>query len=286
MPIHYPEILNAGAPDQLWRWTENDTILYALCLGLGADPLDSGKLRYVLETDLRVMPTLPTVIAWAAEPTFTRLGIDPALALHGEQKIELHRPVPAAWTARISGRVLSVVDKGRDKGAIVVTEQTLADNSTGELVATMTTTCFARGEGGCGGAVARSNPPHPIPVRAPDASLRFPTRPDLALFYRLTGDRNLLHADPAAARAGGFDRPILHGLCSFGMTCRAVLETFGGDDPTRIASHQARFVAPVYPGDTLTVDLWHDAPDVVSFEARVEERGVKVIGNGKATLRS
>lgn len=284
MPIQYPEILDVAAPDQLWTWTESDTILYGLCLGFGSDPLDTNNLRYVLEPGLKAMPTLPTVIAWTAEPTFTRLGIDPALALHGEQKIELHRPVPAAWTARFSGRVLSVVDKGRDKGAIVVTQHTLADNATGELVATLTTTCFARGEGG-GGGTTPSNPPHPIPARAPDASVRYPTRPDLALLYRLTGDRNPLHADPAAAREGGFDRPILHGLCSFGMTCRAVLQTFGNDDPARIASHQARFVSPVFPGDILTVTMWRDDPGIVSFEARVEERGVKVIGNGKTVLR-
>ena len=284
MPIQYPEILNAAAPDQLWTCTESDTILYSLCLGFGSDPLDTNNLHYVLGPGLKAMPTLPTVIAWTAEPTFTRLGIDPALALHGEQKIELHRPVPAAWTARISGRVGSVVDKGRGKGAIVVTEHTLTDNATGELVATLTTTCFARGEGGCGGATPSSTP-HPIPARAPDASVRFPTRPDLALLYRLTGDRNPLHADPAAARAGGFDRPILHGLCSFGMTCRAVLQTFGNDDPACITSHQARFVSPVFPGDILTVDMWRENPGIISFEARVEERNVKVIGNGETVLR-
>jgi len=284
MPIQYPEILDTVVPEQLWTWEERDTILYALCLGFGADPLDNGNLSYVREPGLMAMPTAPTVIAWIAEPTFTRLGIDPALALHGEQKIEVHRPIPAAWTARVSGRVRSVIDKGRNKGAIVVTEHTLTDNTTGELVATLTTTCFARGEGGCGGGATPVKRPHLIPARAPDASVSFPTRPDLALFYRLTGDRNPLHADPAAAREGGFDRPILHGLCSFGMTCRAVLQTFGNNDPACIASHQARFASPVFPGDILTVDLWREEPGIVSFEARVEARGVKVISNGKTVL--
>lgn len=291
MPIHYPAILQHTSPVQTWRWEDRDFILYALCLGFGADPLDQNKLSFVYEdplqqgTRLKIVPTLPTVLAWVADPMFTDLGVDPVTALHGEQKIEIHRPMPCPVTVSVQGRVLEVYDKGAGRGAIVITEHVLSNAADGVPIATLTTTCFGRAEGGCGGSASPTPAPHAIPARAPDRSVNIATRADLALLYRLTGDRNPIHADPMVARAGGFERPILHGLCSFGITCRAVLETFADFDPDRIASHQARFSSPVYPGETLTVDLWREG-DVVSFEARVADRAVTVIKNGKCVLRS
>src|SRR5690606_8667760 len=268
---------------------------YALCLGFGTDPLDERKLAFVYgppasveglhhDRRLKVVPTLPTVLAWVAEPTFTELGVDPVSALHGEQKIEIHRPMPCPVTLSVQGRVLDVYDKGAGRGAIVVTQHVISDAADGVPIATLTTTCFGRAEGGCGGSASPAPAPHVVPARPADRSIDIATREDLALLYRLTGDRNPIHADPAIARAGGFERPILHGLCSFGITCRAVLETFAALDPSRIASHQARFSSPVYPGETLTVDLWRDG-DVVSFEARVAARQVTVIKSGKCVLR-
>jgi acyl dehydratase len=251
---------------------------------LGADPLNPRTLPFVYERQLRVVPTLPTVLAWVAAPTFTQLGVDPVTALHGEQKIELHRTITVPSTVIVRGSVVEVYDKGRDRGAVVVTRHALTDADDGAAIATMTTTCFARAEGGCGGSAATPPVPHAIPRRPPDHSLDIVTRADLALLYRLTGDRNPLHADPQAASGAGFDRPLLHGLCTFGISCRAVLEIYADFDPARIASHQARFAAPVYPGETLTVDLWRDA-GVVSFEVRIRERGVTVIKNGRSELR-
>lgn len=160
----------------------------------------------------------------------------------------------------------------------------LTDAADGGKVATLTTSCFARAEGGCGGSADAHPEPHAVPRRAPDHSFDLATRADLALLYRLTGDRNPIHAEPQVARDAGFARPLLHGLCSFGMSCRAVLETYADFDPKRIASHQARFASPVYPGETITVELWRDA-DVVSFEAQVKARSVTVIKNGKSVLR-
>lgn len=284
MTILYPAVLKSRTDPQVWSFDDRDAILYALCLGLGGDPVNAHTLPFVYEKHLKVVPTLPTVLAWVAEPTFAVLGADPLTALHGEQKIELHRTMTVPVTLMVQGSVLEVYDKGRDRGALIVTRHVLSDAGDGGAVATLTTTCFARGEGGCGGSAAAPPAPHALPDRPPDRSLDMLTRPDLALLYRLTGDRNPIHADPAVAHSAGFERPLLHGLCSFGISCRAVLEAFADFDPARIVSHQARFAAPVYPGETLTIDLWRDG-GIVSFEARVRARGVTVIKNGKSELR-
>jgi acyl dehydratase len=285
MAIDYPALLEQHPAPQQWSWDDRDAILYALCLGFGADPLDARRLAFVYERALRVVPTLPTVLAWIAAPTFAELGVDPRSALHGEQKIDIHRAIRLPVTVRTQGRVVAVYDKGAGRGAVVVTELEIADAADGAPLATLTTSCFGRAEGGCGGSPETAPKPHPLPERAPDHTLTVPTRPDLALLYRLTGDRNPLHADPAAAHDAGLPRPILHGLCSFGITCRAVLEAFADFDPQRIASHQARFVAPLLPGETLGIDLWRDG-DVVSFRARALERNVVVLSNGRCALRS
>jgi acyl dehydratase len=282
--IRYPQVLDHRSSPQTWVWNDRDAILYGLCLGFGSDPTNERALQFVYEQQLKVVPTLPTILAWIAEPTFTQLGVDPITALHGEQKIELHRPVPIPVRVSVQGSVVDVYDKGSARGAIVITRHVITDLADGLPIATLTTTCFGRGEGGCGGSAENMPTPHAVPARTPDVSIDFSTRPDLALLYRLTGDRNPIHALPQVAHAGGFARPLLHGLCSFGITCRAVLETYAEFDPARIASHQARFSSPVFPGETLTVDLWREA-EIVSFEARIKDRGVTVIKNGKSVLR-
>jgi acyl dehydratase len=282
--LSYPALLSHRSDPQTWSFDDRDAILYALCLGLGDDPLNARTLPFVYEKHMKVVPTLPTVLAWVAEPTFAALGADPLTALHGEQRIELHRTLTVPVTAIVQGRVVEVYDKGKERGALIVTQHVLSGADDGEAIATLTTTCFARAQGGCGGSAAAPPAPHAVPGRQPDRSLDIVTRPELALLYRLTGDRNPIHVDPRIARSAGFDRPLLHGLCSLGISCRAVLEVYADFDPARIASHQARFAAPVYPGETLSIDLWRDG-DVVSFEARVRARGVTVIKNGKSQLR-
>jgi acyl dehydratase len=245
--------------------------------------MNERALPFVYEKHLKVVPTLPTALAWVAEPTFAALGADPITALHGEQKIELHRTLSIPSTLDVQGSVVEVYDKGIGRGAVIVTRHVLRDAGDGGKVATLTTTCFERAEGGCGGSVDAPPRPHTVPNRSPDHSIDIPTRPDLALQYRLTGDRNPIHAEPEIARQAGFARPLLHGLCSFGISCRAVLEIYADFDPAQIASHQARFASPVYPGETLTVDLWRDGA-VVSFQARIKARGVTVLKNGKSVL--
>jgi acyl dehydratase len=281
MAIRYPEILDLSRTGVPVSWRAKDAILYALGVGLGDAPVDGPETAFVYEKGVKVTPTLATVALYRANAG--DLGLNYARMLHGEQSIAVLRPLTADADLLADGRVVSVHDKGRDKGCVVVTEITLRDANDGETVCVLTSTIFARGDGGFGGPNHPPPAPHPIPDRAPDRSIDIATNTNQALLFRLLGDLNPLHADPAAARAAGFERPILHGLCTYGVTCRAVLQAYANFDPARIRSHAARFAAPAYPGETLTIDLWTD-DDVISFEARVRARGVKIIANGKSVL--
>jgi len=205
------------------------------------------------------------------------------MVVHGEQKVELHKPLPTKGTFTVEGRTVGAYDKGKDKGAVVINESVWTDEN-GEKVATLTSSTFARGDGGFGGPSEGAPEPHKVPDRAPDMSVDFTTREDQALLYRLNGDRNPLHSDPESAKRSGFPRPILHGLCTYGITCRAILQAVTDFDPDQIKSHQARFSAPVFPGDTITVDIWKDGKEI-SFEARVKDRNATVIKNGLTVLR-
>ncbi len=292
MPIYYPDILEQKSAPRTFSYGDRDVMLYALGIGLSADPLDARELAFTYERGLKVVPTAATVLAAGgragrAEPALPegmrRSEINYLMVVHGEQKVELRKPLPASGTFTAASRTVGAFDKGKDKGAVIVNETIWTDEA-GDTVAVLTGSTFARGDGGFGGPSEGAPEPHPVPGRAPDLSLGFQTRPDQALLYRLNGDRNPLHSDPEVARRAGFDRPILHGLCTYGITCRAVLAGITDYDPDVIASHQARFSAPVFPGDLITVDLWRD-DKVISFEARVNSRGATVIKNGKTVLR-
>jgi acyl dehydratase len=282
MPIAYPEILSLTSADQPFAWTEKDSMLYALGIGMGSDPMNTDELPFVYESGLKAVPTMATTVAWGAGPGIGKMGINFLLVVHGEQKVEFHKPLPTEASILATSRVVGAYDKG-DKGAVIYNETVLADAKTGEKIATLTGSTFARGDGNFGGPSDGAPEPHEVPTRAPDLSVDIPTKPDQALIYRLSGDRNPLHSDPKIAAAAGFPRPILHGLCTYGITCRAVLQEYCGFDPAKIRSHQVRFSSPVFPGETITVDMWRDG-DVVSFEARVKSRGVTVVKNGKTLL--
>ncbi|HYE44509.1 MAG TPA: MaoC/PaaZ C-terminal domain-containing protein [Caulobacter sp.] len=282
MPIRYPEILSLTSEPQPFKWGDRETMLYALGIGLGADPMNEDELPFVYESGLKAVPTMATVVAWGAGPAVGSMGINYLMVVHGEQKVEFHKPFPTEAEITAEGRVLGAYDKG-EKGAVIYNETVLKDARTGEKIATLIGSTFARGDGGFGGPSEGAPEPHEVPSRSPDRTVEFTTRPDQALIYRLSGDRNPLHSDPKIARMAGFPRPILHGLCTYGITCRAVLQEYAGFDPARIKSHQVRFSSPVFPGETIAVDLWQDG-DVVSFEARVKERGVTVVKNGKTVL--
>lgn len=282
MPIQYPAVLDLKEEGRHFSWTERDTMLYALAIGMGADPLEHRELPFVYEQGLRAVPTFAAVAAWGAGVAPERIGVNRGKTLHGEEALIVHKPIPVSGSAIADSRVVAVYDKGEGKGAVIQRETVLRDPASKELLATLSRTAFARADGGFGG------PPDTrdmgvTPERRPDVTIELPTRPDQALLYRLCGDRNPLHADPEAARAAGFEAPILHGLCTYGMACRAILQAFCDYDPACIREFSVRFSAPVFPGDLLTVDLWRDAHDV-RFEVGVRARDVKVIRNGKARL--
>jgi acyl dehydratase len=296
VPIFYPDILDQKTAARSFTYGDKDVMLYALGVGLGRDPMNEEELAFVYEKGLKVVPTAATVLASAggrpargADQVDQKPGHRPSvinflMVVHGEQKVELHKPLPTSGTFTAQGRTIGAFDKGKDKGAVIINETIWTDEA-GEKVATLTGSTFARGDGGFGGPSEGQPEPHEIPSRKADLSVDIATREDQALLYRLNGDRNPLHSDPESAKRSGFPRPILHGLCTYGVTCRAVLQAITGYDPDQIMSHQVRFSAPVFPGDTITVDLWKDG-SVISFEARVKDRNVTVIKNGKTVLRS
>lgn len=284
MPIDYAKLKSWPFAQVEQRYTARDTMLYALGLGCGGDPTDEDDLRFVYEENLRALPTMAVVLGtpgfWLKNP---ETGVDWRQVLHGEQGVILHRPLPAAATVTARTRVKEIVDKGAGKGALLFSERDVVDQASGETLCTLTSTTFLRGEGGFGGPSGPAPEPHALPSRPPDLAVDLATLPQAALIYRLSGDPNPLHADPKVAAAAGFPRPILHGLCTFGVAGRAVLRACCGNDPARLQRIQVRFSAPVFPGETIRTELWRDGPSV-SFRARVVERDVVVLNNGLATI--
>jgi acyl dehydratase len=284
MAIDYQKLKNWKFADIEHTYTEKDTILYALGLGCGADPLDLEDLRFVYEDGLLALPSMAVVLGypgfWIKHPD---TGVDWRMVLHGEQGLVIHRPLPAAATVIGKSRVTEIVDKGPGKGALLFSDRDVIDKATGALLCTLTSTTFIRGEGGFGGPSGPAPEPHKLPDRAPDMQRDIATLPQAALIYRLSGDFNPLHADPRVASAVGFPRPILHGLCSFGVAVRALLKACGGNDPARLKDLQLRFTAPVFPGETIRTEIWQDGA-TVSFRARVVERDLVVLNNGRASF--
>ena len=284
MPIDYDKLKSWPFPDLVHRYSERDTMLYALGLGCGADPLDRNDLRFVYEDGLQVLPTMAVTLGypgmWLRRED---IGVDWRKILHGEQGIVLHRPLSPSGTVIGRTRVTEIVDKGAAKGALLYSERDVVDEASGELVATLTSTTVLRGDGGFGGPSGPTPEPHPLPERAPDLVCDLPTLPQAALIYRLSGDYNPLHADPEVARAAGFDRPILHGLCTFGVAGRALVRTVCGHDPARLRRMQVRFSAPVFPGETIRTEVWRDGA-IVSFRSRVLQRDLVVLNNGMAEV--
>ncbi len=284
MPLNAEKVLTLDLPPIEHTYGPRDCILYALGIGLGQDPMDERQLAFVYEKNLQVLPTFAVVLGYSAY-SFRRpdLGITWSHVVHGEHGLKLHKPIPTQGTVLGKVRILGVVDKGEGRGALIYSERRITDKASGELLVTITQTTFCRADGGFGGPTRDTQAPHPIPERAPDHICDLPTRPETALIYRLSGDINPLHADPEFAKAAGFPRPVLHGLATFGIVGHAILQTVCDYDPARLSAISVRFSAPVYPGETIRTEIWRGGP-MVSFRARVIERDVIAINNGRAEI--
>lgn len=281
MTIDPDKLLALEFPDVPQSYGWRDCALYALGLGLGIDSLDERQLPFVTEKSPGALPTMANVLCypgfWMRDlPT----GIDWVKVVHGEQSMRIHRPIPTEGRLVGRTRVIDIVDKGVGKGALVYAERKIADTRSGEPVATLLQTVFCRGDGGFGGKTEVTRKPHPVPQRPADTSIALPTHSQLALIYRLSGDLNPLHSDPASARKAGFERPILHGLATYGIAGHGLLALLCDYDPKRLVAMKGRFSAPVFPGDTLRVDVWREAPGEAAFEVVVPARNATVFTNG------
>jgi acyl dehydratase len=284
MAINYEKLLALKIPEVEHAYTDKDAMLYALGVGLGHNPLDHKQLDFVYEKNLKALPTLCCVLGY---PGFwvrdLDTGIDWVKIVNGEQGFTLHAPLKPKNTVIGKTRIVEVIDKGAGKGALVYTERKVTDKATGGLIATVTQTTFCRADGGFGGPPRESPPAHKLPERPPDLVCDLETRPEQAMIYRLSADRNPLHVDPEVAKAAGFPKPILHGLGTFGVVGHALLKSICDYDPARVKSFAGRFSAPVFPGETIRTEFWRDG-NVVSFRALVPARNIVAMSNGRAEI--
>jgi acyl dehydratase len=284
MPLDYAKLMSMKFEPTTARYSRKDTMLYALGLGVGSlEPIDANELKYVYEKQLVALPTLAVTIADGAkrlaEPGS---GINYRLLLHAEQSLRVHKPLPVEGTVRSETTIDEIYDKGAAKGAIMYMTRKLFDAASGELLITMGTVSFLRGDGGFGGKSEGAPKPRPVPSdRPPDLVTTLPVALNQALIYRLAGDYNPLHIDPEVARSAGFDRPILHGLAAYGMVGRALIKVLCEDDPARLRRLDVRFTSPVYPGEPLHVEIWKLGSGDAAFRLVATERKVVVEDFGR-----
>jgi len=283
MALNYDELMATSIDDLQLSYGDTETMLYAQSIGFGRDPLSAKELPYIYEQGkpLRTVPSMASVLVPDMFPP--DLGWDFTQVLHAEQRLQLHRPLPASADLLVNKRIVDIFDRGPRRGAMILFEADgrLAMDDT--AIFSLGMTVIARGDGGFGGVSGSGPAPHRAPRRDPDLSCQSATRADQALLFRLNGDRNPLHADPQTANSAGFPVPILHGLCTYGVACRAILQTICDYDYTLIHGFDARFSAPVMPGDTIRTDMWQDG-NIVSFRCTAMERDAIVLRNGKCTL--
>ncbi len=271
--VGVPEANGIELPTTTFEYYDRDVMLYAV--GVGATELD-----FVFERNLKVLPTFAVIPGFSAMMgLISTVEINPVMLLHGEQRIKLHKPIPTKGNLTTTGKVTGVYDKG--KGALVVVDAETKDEQ-GELLFVNTASVFLRGAGGFGGERGPEAGNKP-PDRAPDKTVDMQTAPNQAMIYRLSGDRNPLHVDPAFAKMAGYDTPILHGLCSMGFAGRAVLGAYCDNDPARMTGLEVRFTGVVFPGDTITTAMWDEGSGRIILQAKTQ-RGDVVISNAAATV--
>ncbi len=283
LPVDAARLTAMRFPPKTFSYDDTRTMLYGLAAGMGRDPLDRDELPFVTEQGLKALPSMATVVAWD-DTWLPKTGIDVSRVVHGEQRITLHAPLLPQATIVSEMRIVDVFDKGEGRGAVLYVRTDLSDAVSGNPIATLHSTVFARGDGGFGGPEGSPPPLASLPDRGCDLTVEHRSLPSQALLYRLLGDRNPLHSDPEFARSVGFERPILHGLCTYAIATRAVVKGLCDHDPARLAHIEARFTAPVFPGETIVSELWRTG-EGGAFRARVSGRDVVVLDRGRVVLR-
>ena len=281
------ELLAMPADVKSGDWSARDTIIYNLGIGFGPAAIeDEAKLRYVLEDRLIAFPTMATVIGMSMSYLDPKFGINYAGVLHGEEWITLHRPMPAEGKLSAATSVDHIWDRGTEKGAILQARKVVTLEGEDEPIAETRTVLMLRKNGGFGGSEDGAPRVSKPPERAPDTQITLATQPEQALIYRLSGDLNPLHADPAVARKAGFASPILHGMATYGVLARAVVDGVCAGDESKLANYGMRFSSPVIPGESLRTDIWDLGEGEFAFEARVLERDILIASGGRATVKA
>ena len=281
MPINYDEIMSMTSENVEISYSDKDSILYSLGVGLGNDPMNMAELKYVYENSQVALPSMATNFQYHS-PLLLKANINFILVVHGEQKLSFSNPLPVSGDFISNAKVIGCYDKGAGKGAIIDVETTINLKKDNTEICKLVSTTFARGDGGFGGPESPKSEIFKI-EGDPDFVHEIKTKPDQALIFRLSGDYNPLHSDPNFAKTAGFEKPILHGMCTYGIACRSLVEIVCEGDAKRLKKFDCRFSSPVYPGETIVTEMWKNGSKVY-YQSKVKERDKIVIKNGVSEI--
>ena len=281
MPINYDEIMSMTSENVEISYSDKDSILYSLGVGLGNDPMNLAELKYVYENSQVALPSMATNFQYHS-PLLLKANINFILVVHGEQKLSFSNPLPVSGDFISNAKVIGCYDKGAGKGAIIDVETTINLKKDNTEICKLVSTTFARGDGGFGGPESPKSEIFKI-EGDPDFVHEIKTKPDQALIFRLSGDYNPLHSDPNFAKTAGFEKPILHGMCTYGIACRSLVESVCEGDAKRLKKFDCRFSSPVYPGETIVTEMWKNNSKVY-YQSKVKERDKIVIKNGVSEI--
>ena len=282
MTINYDEIMNLTSENVEISYSDKDSILYSLGIGLGNDPMNLNELKYVYENSQSVLPSMATNFQYHS-PLLLKTNINFIMVVHGEQRLSITNALPVSGDFIANAKVIGCYDKGPARGAIIEVETTVKNKKNNEEICKLVSTTFARGDGGFGGPDSPKKEIF-IPDGEPDYVSEVSTKPDQALIFRLSGDYNPLHSDPNFAKAAGFEKPILHGMCTYGIACRSLVNEICENDASKLKRFDCRFSSPVYPGETIITEMWKK-DKMIYFNSKVKERDKLVLKNGVSIIK-
>ena len=282
MTINYDEIMNLTSENVEISYSDKDSILYSLGIGLGNDPMNLNELKYVYENSQSVLPSMATNFQYHS-PLLLKTNINFIMVVHGEQRLSITNALPVSGDFIANAKVIGCYDKGPARGAIIEVETSVKNKKNNEEICKLVSTTFARGDGGFGGPESPKKEIF-IPDGEPDYVSEVSTKPDQALIFRLSGDYNPLHSDPNFAKAAGFEKPILHGMCTYGIACRSLVDEICENDPSKLKRFDCRFSSPVYPGETIITEMWKK-DKMIYFNSKVKERDKLVLKNGVSEIK-